>query len=311
MDKKKIIDFALRLLVVIASNVLLSFATVWFLEPAKLFSGGATGLAQLAQRLFLKFGLLEGVNLGWFILIVNIPIMIIGIKFVSLKFTIFSLVAVGVQSLTTILLPEGPFAFLKPEIEELIESKKQIGIEYYGIILTLAICGGVLAGVASGFALKFGTSTGGFDVLGQALALKKNISIGTFTMLLNVLIAILGGGVLQSQWLIALFTIIRMVLNSLIVDKIHTSYTFTALHIFSNEAEKISYDIMNEMGRGVTFEDVTGGFSHKKSLEIYCVVSTYEIERALKIIHRYDKNAFVSMTPVKRISGRFIKKTIV
>lgn len=311
MRKNKILDLLFRLAIVIAANVLLSFATVWFLEPAKLFAGGASGIAQLIQRIFLRNGILVNVNLGWYILFVNIPIVIIGIRHVSLRFAIFSVVAVGVQTLTTLLIPAGPFSFISEEIDAIIANGEKIPVELYGVILTLAVCGGVLAGVASGVALKFGTSTGGFDIVGQALALKKNISIGIFTMSLNIIIALIGGGILQGQWLLALFTIIRMVLNGLVVDKIHTAYTFTALHIFSNDAEEIAYDIMNEMGRGCTFENVVGGFTHKESVQIYCVVSTYEIETALKIIHRYDKKAFVSMTPVKRINGRFIKKTIV
>ena len=311
MDKKKVIDFGLRLLIVISTNLLLSFAVVWFLEPARLFSGGATGIAQLVQRIFLKFGLLKEVNLGWYILIANVPITIIGIKYVSLRFTIFSAIAVGVQTLATMFLPESPFKDLQTDIDTFIANGQGIPYNYYGILLTLAICGGVLAGVASGIALRYGTSTGGFDVVGQALALKKNVSIGSFTIVLNVLIALLGGGVLQGQWILALFTVIRMVLNSIIVDKIHTSYTYTALHIFTSNAEEIANDIMNEMGRGCTYETVTGAYSHKQSTEVYCVLSTYEVERALKIIDRYDPKAFVAMTPVKRIKGRFIKKTIV
>ena len=311
MNKKKTVDFIVRLLVVFFANLLLAFATVWFLEPAKLFAGGATGLAQLVQRLFLKFGLLKNVNLGWFILIANVPVIVVGIKYVSLKFTLYSGVAVGVQTVATLFMPESPFKSLQIQIEEYIAKGEQIPFSDYGILLTLAICGGVLAGVASGFALRYGTSTGGFDVIGQALALKKNISIGMFTIVLNVLIAIFGGGVLQGQWILALFTVIRMVLNSLIVDRIHTSYTFTALHIFTDSAEKIADDIMHEMGRGCTYENVTGAYSHKQSVEVYCVLSTYEVDRALKIIERYDKHAFVAMTPVKKIKGKFIKKTII
>ena len=311
MNKKKTVDFIVRLLVVFFANLLLAFATVWFLEPAKLFAGGATGLAQLVQRLFLKFGLLKNVNLGWFILIANVPVIVVGIKYVSLKFTLYSGVAVGVQTVATLFMPESPFKSLQIQIEEYIAKGEQIPFSDYGILLTLAICGGVLAGVASGFALRYGTSTGGFDVIGQALALKKNISIGMFTIVLNVLIAIFGGGVLQGQWILALFTVIRMVLNSLIVDRIHTSYTFTALHIFTDSAEKIADDIMHEMGRGCTYENVTGAYSHKQSVEVYCVLSTYEVDRALKIIEKYDKHAFVAMTPVKKIKGKFIKKTII
>ena len=311
-DKDTVLHLIFRLTVVILANTLLAFATVWLLEPAKLYAGGATGVAQLIKRLFERGGLLKDVNLGWFIFAVNIPITIIGIKFVSKKFAFYSVIAVLVQTVATILIPKSsPFTELQTQIEAAIASGNQIGIELYGGILTLAICGGVLAGIASGIALKFGTSTGGIDVVAQALALKKNISIGIFTTSLNVIIAIVGGAILQGSWIIALYTIIRMVLNGLVIDKIHTSYTYTALHIFSKQSYQIAQEIMETLHRGCTYENVTGAYSGENEVEVYCVLSTYEVEKAMKIIHKHDPNAFVTLSPVKGINGKFIKNSIV
>lgn len=302
-NKKKILDFAFRILVVIVMNTLIAFVTVWFLEPAKLYSGGAIGLAQLIKRL-IEFSGTETINLGWFIFFVNIPITIVGIKFVSLKFTILSIIAVIVQTVVTLILPESPF------IEESLNGSSILH-EMYGFVLTLAIIGGVLGGIATGVALRLGTSTGGFDVLGQALALKKNISIGLFTMILNVLIAIFGGAILQGSWIICLFTIIRMVLNSLVIDRIHTSYNYIAIRIFSPQGLEISKAIMEEMSRGCTIEKVIGAHSGLDSIEVYSVVSRYELEKAYHIINRFDKNAFVTVSPVKAVKGKFIKHTMV
>ena len=310
IKKETLLDTIFRLSIVIFSNVLVSFATVWFLEPAQLYAGGATGLAQLFYRLFDKIGILGGINLGWYIFIINIPIVLIGMKYVSKKFAIYSIIAVIVQTIATILIPESPFNDFAIELKNNISSNS-IPYSDYGTILTLSICGGVLSGLSSGLALKYGTSTGGLDVVAQALALKKNVSIGNFTMALNILIAIVGGGLLQGVWVIALFTIIRMILNSLVIDKIHTAYTYTSLHIFSNNSIEIAKEIMSELKRGCTYEEVTGGYSGKSSIEVYCVVSTYEIEKVLKIIDKHDPNAFVTLAPVKRIKGKFLKKTII
>ena len=302
-NKQKTLDFMFRILVVIVMNTLIAFVTVWFLEPAKLYSGGAIGLAQLIKRL-IEFTGIETINLGWFIFFVNIPITIIGIKFVSLKFTILSVLAVIVQTVVTLVLPESPFA-----TEEL--NGATIAPQMYGYVLTLAIVGGVVGGVATGLALRLGTSTGGFDVLGQALALKKNISIGVFTMILNVLIAIFGGALLQGSWIICLFTITRMVLNSLVIDRIHTSYNYIAIRIFSPHGLEISKAIMEEMSRGCTIERVVGAHSGLDSIEVYSVVSRYEVDKAYHIINRYDKNAFVTIAPCKSLKGKFIKHSMV
>lgn len=307
LNRKSVLDFIFRLTVVVVANTLISFVTVWFLEPAKLYSGGAVGIAQLIKRLIESTGV-ETINLGWFIFMVNIPITIVGIKFVSTKFSILSVIAVLIQTVVTIILtnvvPEAPF---KPiEVEN-----GSIPYNMYGYMLTLCITGGVLGGIATGVALRLGTSTGGFDVLGQALALKKNISIGSFTMVLNVLIAIFGGAVLQGSWIICLFTIIRMVLNSLVIDKIHTAYSYIAVRIFSKNGLEISHAIMEEMSRGCTIERVMGAHSGTDSIEVYSVVSSYEVDKVYKIIKRYDDHAFVTTAPVKDVWGKFIKHSIV
>jgi uncharacterized membrane-anchored protein YitT (DUF2179 family) len=283
-------------------------ATVWFLEPANLYSGGATGTAQLVQRFIRLFGL--EINLGLLIFLVNIPIIIIGFKYVSKKFAIYSIVAVIVQSLGVALISGSPFQdMIQPIIISTVNGQQET--MNYGGMLTLAICGGLLGGAAAGIALRYGTSTGGIDVAAQAFALKQNVSIGNFTMVFNVILAIIGGGLLQGSWIIALYTCIRMILNSLVTDKIHTAYTYTSLHIFTSHSQEISMEIMKELQRGCTFYDVEGAFSHTHSKEVYCVVSRWEAEKALKIVKKYDPKAFISMAPVKRVNGNFKRKSII
>ena len=302
--KKEILDNLFRLLIVVFSNLLLSVATVWFLEPANLYSGGATGTAQLVQRFIRMLGL--DLNLGLLIFVVNVPIVLIGFKYVSKKFAIYSIVAVIVQSLGVALITNSPFKDLTNPVYNGTEL-----VMNYGGILTLAICGGLLGGAASGIALRYGTSTGGIDVAAQAFALRQNVSIGNFTMIFNVVLAIVGGALLQGSWVIAVFTCIRMILNSLVTDKIHTAYTYTSLHIFTSYSKEISLDIMKELQRGCTFYDVEGAFSHVHSKEVYCVVSRWEAEKALKIVKKHDPKAFISMAPVKRVTGNFKRKSII
>lgn len=309
ITKKEILDVCFRCFIVFVANLLLSVATVWFLEPANLYAGGATGLAQLFQRLIIKCG--GNVNLGLLIFIVNIPIVLIGFKFVSKKFAIYSVLAVVIQSVCTGLITFSPFQSLAEPVISYTKAGTLVSTTNYGGILTLAIFGGLLAGFASGLALRYGTSTGGIDVVAQALALHKNFSMGNITMLLNILIAVVGGGVLQGSWIIVLFTCVRMILNSLVMDKVHTSYTYTGLHIFSSCSTEIGQAIMKELKRGCTFLQVVGAYTNEPKVELYCVVSTYEIEKVLKLVDGYDKKAFITMSPVKRIRGNFIKKSII
>ena len=312
LTKQEVLNILFRLFIVLFTNTLLSIATVWFLEPAALYAGGAAGIAQLLFRIINRLGAnMSGNLLGWFILLVNVPITLIGFKFVSKRFAIYSVIAVGVQSLVVLVIPESPFAYLADPIETINQAGNTVSQTNYGGILTLAIFGGLLAGMASGLALRFGVSTGGVDVLAQAISINKGISIGNFTMVLNITIAIIGGGVLQGSWVIVLFTIVRMIINSLVIDKIHTSYSYTGLHIFSSHGEAIAQSLMNTLNRGCTLIDVEGAHSGKDFKEVYCVVSNYEIHRALKEIKKHDEKAFITMAPVNKINGKFVRKSIV
>lgn len=312
VSKKELLDIAFRLFVTITTNIVVSIATVWFLEPAALYAGGATGLAQLIFRLINHLGgSLNGNLLGWFILAVNVPIVLVGFKYVSKKFTIYSILAVLIQTVIVLVIPKSPFESLANEIQYTLADGTIKTMMNYGGILTLAIFGGLVAGLSSGIALRFGVSTGGLDVLGQALALKKGISIGNFTMALNVIIACIGGGWLQGSWIIVLFTIVRMILNSLVVDKIHTAYGYTALHIFSTNGQLIADKLMTEIHRGCTLINVEGAHSKSQFEEAYCVVSSYEVQACLKLIKKIDPHAFITLSPVKKVNGEFKKKTIV
>jgi uncharacterized membrane-anchored protein YitT (DUF2179 family) len=312
ISKQESLDILFRIFIVIFTNTVLSIATVWFLEPSELYAGGATGIAQLIFRL-IKLGAKDmSTNLlGWFILGVNIPITLIGFNFVSKRFAIYSVLAVGIQSLVVLVIPESPFKEMANEIVTYDASGNMVKTMNYGGILTLAIFGGLLAGMASGLALRFGVSTGGVDVLAHAISMKKGISIGNFTMALNIGIAIVGGGWLQNNWFIALFTIVRMILNSLVIDKLHTSYSHTGLHIFSTHGEAIAHSLMSSLNRGCTLIDVEGAHSGKGFKEVYCVVSNYEIHRDLKEIKKHDEKAFITMSPVKTINGNFIRKSMI
>ncbi len=297
-----------RVLVVIFANIILQLATMWFLEPAQLYSGGATGLAQLILRtIYYISGNSASIGnsvysayLSLTVFLVNIPFLLIGIKFVSLRFAFYSFVAVVVQSVISLIAPPTTSPFIEYGTDGTITN-----------VLALALMGGLLSGFASGFALKFGTSTGGIDVLAQAVALHKGISIGSITLIFNVLVAVIGGGCLQGSWTVTLYTCLRMVINSLVTDKIHTSYTYSAINIFTTHDEEISNAILSKMNRGVTEMNVVGEYTHQNRKELYCVVSTYEVEKVVEIVKTYDDHAFITISPVKKVVGNFIKKTII
>ncbi len=230
-------------------------------------------------------------SLGIFIFILNIPILIIGLKSISLRFAAYSLISILIQSIMTL-------GFI---------SVPDFGAASNDMILQ-AIFGGLFIGIGGAIALRFGASTGGLDVFAQALALKKNFSIGNFLMIFNVSIAIVAG--LLFGWNIALYTILRIIVTSVVTDKIHTTYNHLKVELITDKGEEISAMIMRESKRGVTVINAEGAYTHKRKFVLEVVLSSFEMYQIVNLAKDIDSNVFIIASPVKNIVGNFKKKTI-
>ena len=295
MNKKVVMEESFHVFIVLISAIVYSLGVMWFITPAGLYSSGITGFGQIISDIIILCtdGKVK-IPLGVFTFLFNIPLFIIGYRKVSIRFAIYSLLSVIVQSLFMMgWIPEYTF-----------------GIDALENQLLFALIGGLGTGLANAVALRFGTSTGGLDIIAQALSIEKGISIGTFTMIFNCLIALVGGGVIANAWEISMYTFIRIIISSIVIDKIHTAYNFVRLDIISDHVEDISQRIMSELKRGVTLMSVEGAYTHAQKRDAFVILTSYELARAKRICMEADPNVFVIIAPAKGTIGRFVRKTI-
>ena len=295
MNKKVVMEESFHVFIVLISAIVYSLGVMWFITPAGLYSSGITGFGQIISDIIILCtdGKVK-IPLGVFTFLFNIPLFIIGYRKVSIRFAIYSLLSVIVQSLFMMgWIPEYTF-----------------GIDALENQLLFALIGGLVTGLANAVALRFGTSTGGLDIIAQALSIVKGISIGTFTMIFNCLIALVGGGVIANAWEISMYTFIRIIISSIVIDKIHTAYNFVRLDIISDHVEDISQRIMSELKRGVTLMSVEGAYTHAQKRDAFVILTSYELARAKRICMEADPNVFVIIAPAKGTIGRFVRKTI-
>lgn len=294
MDKKKIIQESKAFLAVVFFTFIYGASITWFLEAATepLYTGGIPGIAQLLRDVVNKYTDLNFGNLflGLFVFIGNIPIMILGWFGVSKRFTLYSLVSVVIQATVLGLTPRVDFGISDT--------------------FTLAVLGGLLGGIGVGGALRFGTSTGGFDILAQFISLKRGVSVGYISMILNVLIALIGSFVYGSL-AIAAYTIIRILVSTLATDKIHTSYNFLKLEIITKQPNEVNEYIMKEIHRGVTLIPSKGAYSKSEQTILMVVIVTFELTPIKNKLKEIDPSAFIIVEPVRHVYGNFARKTIV
>jgi uncharacterized membrane-anchored protein YitT (DUF2179 family) len=266
----------------------------WFLEAAAepLYTGGIPGIGQLTRNILnSQFGFNLGNSfLGIFIMVGNIPILILGWFGVSKRFTIYSIISVVIQS--TIL---GFIPVLDMGIDD---------------TFVLAVMGGLLVGVGVGGALKYGTSTGGLDIIAQYYSLRHGTSVGFISLVLNVGIALFGAIVFGSAS-VAAYTIIRIIVSTMVTDKLHTAYNFMKVEIITESPAQLTQLILEKVYRGVTLAKVEGAYSHKEKTMVIVVISSYELTQIRKLVKDFDPKAFMITQPVKTIQGNFARKTIV
>lgn len=305
--KDKIYPELERLIAVVIFTIIYGIGVSWFLEASvvPLYTGGIPGLGQLVRdAMFVWFSIDVGPNfLGLFVIILNIPVLLVGWFGVSHRFTIHSLISVLVQATILSWFP-----------------KLNMGLNGVEHAFAAAVLGGLLIGIGAGGALRFGTSTGGLDILAQYFSFKKGKSVGFISMLMNLVIAIIGAlivggkmspsGEIITGGVIASYTVIRIIVSTIMTDRMHTSYQFLSVDIITATPQALVDEILQKVYRGVTLMKVEGAFSHHEKTLIYVVISSYELHTLLQLVKHVDPNAFIVTRPVKNVYGNFKRKTI-
>lgn len=271
-----------RLLVVTLGSFLAVFGLTFFIVPNELVSGGLTGYALLTRY---GLSLLNiNVSLSVLVAIVNIPVMVLGFVGVSRKFVYYSMYSIVFQVILIGLLEN---------VEPIFGTDLFAG----------AIIGGLVVGIGAAITLKAGASLGGLDIVSQFFALKFNISVGYVSIIAN-------GGILAIAFLlfdpnIALYTLLMFVVVNMVVDRVHTAYKRVRLEIVTSHGEAVKAELISHYIRGITLVDGVGAYTGSKRTVLLMVTQAHEVYDVQKTILAIDPDAFISMTPVRLLAGKF------
>lgn len=177
-----------------------------------------------------------------------------------------------------------------------------IKITYDPIIC--ALFGGVINGVGTGIALKSGISTGGLDVLGIILRKKTGKSFGQINIFFNLIIVICAGFVFG--WTRALYTALNIFVNGRVIDAVYTQHQKMQVFIVTEHPKHIIEGIQRKMHRGITiFHDVEGAYSHTEKTVLMTIIDRYDMFDIYNIVIQSDPYAFMSVSEVDKVYGRF------
>jgi len=246
-----------------------------FLDPGKIAPGGLTGVAMIMKHLW-------GWDIGITSLILNIPLFVIGYRAMGKVFAFRSLVATILFSLMIDLMP------LKA-----IEVEPILGTLY----------GGILLGIGLGFILRGGATTGGTDMVARLVhKYLPFMSVGMFLFLIDCVVVVAAWIFIGSSE--ALYALVCIFVSGKAVDMVMLGLSSNkACFVITDQWEKVSRRLLDEMERGVTQLTAKGAYTGVNRPVVLCVLPPQEVSRLKEIVRQEDERAFMFITEAHEALG--------
>ena len=262
-----------------------------FLAPVNLYDSGISGTSMLLWQVTP-----EQFNLSLFLVLLNVPLFLFGLKRQGWCFTVYSLFAVGIYSLVSFLITDvfpvdvanaSPFA----------------GQD----LLLCAVFGGLISGVGSGLTIRFGGAIDGMEVLGVIFAKSLGLTVGSFVMAYNVVLYLLIGIVFNS-WVLPLYSIVTYAVGNKTVDFVVEGFDKAkSVMIVTSMEEAVCKALSEEFGRGITQLHGRGYYSGADKCVIYFVVNRFQIPKVKNLVTEIDPNAFITISEISDVLGTSLK----
>lgn len=278
VKKLSLVNFAILTL----AGFINAFGITVFLTPVKLYDSGISGTSMLLSQLTP-----ESLSLSFFLIVLNIPLFLIGLKKQGGIFTVYSLFTVAMYSLGAWL------------ITDVLPVDVSLASPLAGEDLLLcALFGGIISGVGSGLTIRYGGAIDGIEVMSVIFAKRLGITVGTFVMCYNVLLYIIAGLSINS-WILPLYSIVTYGAGLKTIDFIAEGIDRSkAVMIITEKPEEISKVLTQMFESGNTILPAIGGYSSKQKSVVYFVVNRFQIYRMRNIVHEIDKYAYMTITEV-------------
>lgn len=267
-----------ELLLILVGCAVLSIGINQLILPARLMSGGLTGICIILSHYFHW-------SVGDLNLILNAPLLILGYRHLGKKFSIYTIIGV---ILTTVFLDS--FHFHK---------------EWTTDVLLNSIFGGVLVGIGGALVLRSGGSTGGLDVIARVVARYKNVSVGMVSLIVNGLIIVFSAYLFNVQT--AMFTLISIYTSAKVYDGILNHMDRMTVMIVTSKGEDVSRKITSSMLRGITKWSASGAFTNNQKDVLMCVIVKVQLSELRQMAISVDPDAFMTVMPTQSVVGKFAR----
>lgn len=268
-----------RILILLASLLVLSLVYNLLLLPTDLVAGGVNGIAIITNYVY-------GIDSSIMILLISSACLLFSFMYLGKERTLGSLLATFIYPL-----------FVK--LTAIITQGITINYDDKFLIIIFA---GVIGGLANGFIYKTGFSNGGLPIISQILYKYHKIPLAKSSMIINASIIIVGS--IFFGWSMMMYAIILVFINNMMIDKVLLGISSNkAFYIVTTKEKEIKEYIVNNLKHTVTIFNVEGAFLEKKRKVLLSVIPKrdyYKLTEGIKLI---DPKVFFVVEDAYEVKG--------
>lgn len=264
------------------AGVINAVGVTMFLAPVKLYDSGISGTSILLSQLTPEY-----LSLSLFLLLLNIPLFVYGWRRQGTRFTVYAIYTVAVYSLAAWL------------ITDILPVNVSFASPLAGTDLLLcSIFGGLISGIGSGLAIRYGGAMDGIEVMAVIFAKRLGISVGTFVMIYNAALYVICG-IVRGSWVLPLYSVVAYTSALKAVDFIVEGIDRSkSAMIVTSMPSEVGAALSDEFGCGLTVIGARGFYSDSDKTLIYIVLNRFEIPRMKDITHSLDPSAYITIAEV-------------
>lgn len=265
---------------IISGSLILALAIVGFFLPNQVITGGTAGLALLLHYI-------TPLSIGTLIAAVNLPLLIIGNRYLGKMFAIRTVITIFLISI---------FIDLFAQI---------INLKPFIIDTTLsAIFGGIFIGFGLALVIKGNSSAGGSTILAKIISSKTEIKPGQVILVIDSII------VLSSLFIIedtakVLWSVISIYITTKVIDVILTGrLNKKVVYLVTQKTEELKRLITQELGPEGTIIRGDGLLDNQEKKMILIVVEVTKLQRLREMVKQIDPDGFLIITEASEMLGR-------
>ncbi len=267
------------------SGIIVAFALHVFANPNNFAPGGVNGFASIV-------GYLTGINMGWFVILFNLPILILVFIIIDRRTSVYIMIYMAVQALGLIVLEKLNFPQYKAENN----------------LIFACIAAGIISGFGYSIVMRcFGAAGGTYAISALITKFKPDKNTAVVSFILDSSVVLVSFFVYGMKIEPVISTLINLFLANYVIDYVLQGMKVGyKIEIITDYPEEIAKDLIEATKHGVTELSVRGMYTKEERYELMCIVRRRQVGLVMKIIKNYP-HSFANISKVNQVIGRFKK----